>query len=77
MAILDFEAFLRLPNLDRKAIIGMLAGSEVMKLEQTCTTRECRKALLEAYEDTEVFGLKMHCLSWYCGHGNYKNPEEL
>ena len=57
-AILDFEAclFLRLPKLGRKVMIGMLVGSEMVEFEKACTSKECKKALREAYEGTEVFG---------------------
>ena len=59
-AILDFEGnvFLKLPKLGRKVRIGMLAGSEVMDFEKACTNKECKKALLEAYEGTENFGFE-------------------
>ena len=50
--------FLRLPKLGRKVMIGMLAGSEVINFEKACTNKECKKALLEAYEGTEVFGFE-------------------
>ena len=57
-AILDFETclFLRLPKLGRKVMIGMLVGSEMVEFEKACTSKECKKALREAYEGTEVFG---------------------
>ena len=44
-AILDFEAclFLRLPKLGREAMIGMLAGSEVMKFERHAPTESARR----------------------------------
>ena len=77
---MDFEGclFLRLPKLGRKAMLGMLAGSEVADFEKTCTNTECRKALLEAYEGTEIFGFEFpYELSEYRGDGNYENPEEL
>ena len=79
-AILDFEAclFLRLPKLGRKVMIGMLAGSEVMVFEKACTNKECKKALLEAYEGTEVFGFEFpYELPAYCVDGNCVNPEKL
>ena len=79
-AILDFEAclFLRLPKLGRKVMIGMLAGSEVMDFEKACTNKECKKALLEAYEGTEVFGFEFpYELPEHCNNRNYENPEEL
>ena len=79
-AILDFEAclFLRLPKLGRKVMIGMLAGSEVMDFEKACTKEECKKALLEPYEGTEIFGFEFpYELPEYRGDENYGNPEEL
>ena len=39
-------------------MIGMPAGSEVVDFEKACTSKECKKALLEAYEGTEVFGFE-------------------
>ena len=41
-AILDFESclFLRLPKLGRKAMIGMLAGSEVIDFEKARTNTD-------------------------------------
>ena len=44
-AILDFESclFLRLPKLGRKAMIGMLAGSEVMDFERHAPTKCARR----------------------------------
>ena len=77
---MDFEAclFLRLPKLGRKVMIGMLAGSEVMVFEKACTNKECKKALLEAYEGTEVFGFEFpYELPEHCNNRNYENPEEL
>ena len=79
-AILDFEAclFTRLPKLGRKVMIGMLAGSEVMDFEKACTNKECKKALLEAYEGTEVFGFEFpYELPVYRGDGNYEVSDEL
>ena len=42
---MDFEAclFLKLPKLDRKAMIGMLAGSEVMDFERHAPTKCARR----------------------------------
>ena len=42
---MDFEAclFLRLPKLGRKAMIGMLAGSEVMDFERYAPTKCARR----------------------------------
>ena len=79
-AILDFESclFLRLPKLGRKAMIGMLAGSGVMELEKACTNTECKKALLEAYEGTEIFGFEfLYELPKWRVDGNYESPDEL
>ena len=79
-AILGFESclFLRLPKLGRKVMIGMLAGSEVVDFEKACTNKECKKALLEAYEGTEVFGFEFpYELPEYRDDRNYENPEEL
>ena len=44
-AILDFEAclFLRLPKLGREAMIGILAGSEVMDFERHAPTESARR----------------------------------
>jgi hypothetical protein len=78
-AILDFEAclFLRLPKLGRKVMIGMLAGSEVINFKKACTNKECKKALLEAYEGTEVFGFEFpYELPKYHVYRNYENPEQ-
>ena len=74
---MDFEAclFLRLPKLGRKVMIGMLAGSEVMDFKKVCTNKECKKALLEVYEGTEVFGFEFpyEMPEW---RGD-ENPEEV
>ena len=70
--------FLRLPKLGRKAMIGMLAGSEVMEFEKACTNRECKKALVEAYEGTEIFGFEFpYELPERRSDREYENPEEL
>ena len=79
-AILGFESclFLRLPKLGRKAMIGMLADSEVMEFEKACTNKACKKALLEACEGTEIFGFEFpYELPAYRVDGNYVNPEKL
>ena len=79
-AILDFESclFLRLPKLGRKAMIGMLAGSEVVEFEKACTNKACKKALLEAYEGTEIFGFEFpYELPEYRDDRDYENPDEL
>lgn len=79
-AILDFEAclFLRLPKLGRKVMIGMLAGSEVIEFEKACTNKACKKALLEAYEGTEIFGFEFpYELPQYRVGRNDENPEKL
>ena len=79
-AILDFESclFLRLPKLGRKTMIGMLAGSEVVDFEKAYTNTKCKKALLEAYEGTEIFGFEFpYELNPFRGDRNYENPEKL
>ena len=79
-AILDFESclFLRLPKLGRKAMIGMLAGSEVVDFEKAYTNTKCKKALLEAYEGTEIFGFEFpYELPEYRDDRDYENPDEL
>ncbi len=48
--------WLKLPKLGRKAMLGMLEGPDVARLDTTMVTREGRHALLEAYEKKEVFG---------------------
>ena len=78
-AILDFDGclFLRQPKLGCKAMISMLAGSEAMEFEKACTSRECTKALLEAYEGTEVFSFEFsYELPERHGDRNCENPEE-
>ena len=78
-SILDFESclFLRLPELGHKVMIGLLAGSEVMEFEKACTNKECKKALLEAYEGTEVFGFEFpYELPTFRVDRNYENPEQ-
>ena len=77
---MDFESclFLRLPKLGRKTMIGMLAGSEVVDFEKAYTNTKCKKALLEAYEGTEIFGFEFpYELPEHCNNRNYENPEEL
>ena len=77
---MDFESclFLRLPKLGRKTMIGMLAGSEVVDFEKAYTNIKCKKALLEAYEGTEIFGFKFpYELPEYRDDRDYENPDEL
>ena len=70
--------FLRLPKLGRKVMIGTLAGSEAMDFEKACTNKECKKALLEAYEGTEIFGFEFpYELPTFRVDRNYENPDEL
>ena len=57
-AILDFEGnlWLKLPKLGRKAMLGMMEGRDMARLDTAMVQWEGRHALLEAYEKTEVFG---------------------
>ena len=58
-------------------MIGMPAGNEVVDFEKACTNKECKKALLEAYEGTEVFGFEFpYELPKYHVYRNYENPEQ-
>ena len=54
-AILDFEGnlWLKLPKLGRKAMLGMMEGREVARLNIAMVRKGGRHALLEAYEKTE------------------------
>jgi hypothetical protein len=58
--IQDFESnlFLMLPKLGRKSMIGMQAGYDIMQLDTSMCNRNGRKALLEAYKGTEIFGFE-------------------
>ena len=58
--IQDFESnlFLMLPKLGRKSMIAMLAGYDIMQLDNSMCNRNGRKALLEAYKGTEIFGFE-------------------
>ena len=58
-AILDFEGnlWLKLPKLGRKAMLGMMEGREIARLDTAMVQWEGRRALHEAYEKTEVSGL--------------------
>ena len=47
-----------LPKLGRKSMIGMLAGYDIMQLDTSMCNRNGRKALLEAYKGTEIFGFE-------------------
>ena len=57
-AILDFEGnlWLKLPKLGRKAMLGMMEGREIARLDTAMVQKEGRHALHEAYEKMEVFG---------------------
>ena len=78
--IRDFESnlFLMLPKPGRKSMIGMLEGYDIMQLDTSMCNRNGRKALLEAYEGTEIFGFEFpyEPPAWR-DDGNYENPEEL
>ena len=79
-AILDFEGnlWLKLPKLGRKAMLGMMEGREVARLDTAMVQWEGRHALLEAYEKTEVFGTEFtYRLPKYRYDRQYENPEEL
>ena len=47
-----------LPKLGRKSMIGMLAGYDIMQLDTSMCNCNGRKALLEAYKGTEIFGFE-------------------
>ena len=76
--IRDFESnlFLMLPKLGRKSMIGMLAGYDIMQLDNSMCNRNGRKALLEAYKGTEIFCFEFpyEPPAWR-GDRNYENPE--
>ena len=78
-AILDFEGnlWLKLPKLGRKAMLSMMEGREVARLDTAMVQWEGRHALLEAYEKTEVFGIDftIDCQRRY--DGQYESPAEL
>ena len=79
-AILDFEGnlWLKLPKLGRKAMLGMMEGREVARLDTAMVQWEGRHALLEAYEKTEVFGTEFtYQLPEWRDDKQYENPEEL
>ena len=79
-AISDFEGnlWLKLPKLGRKAMLGMMEGREVARLDTAMVQWEGRQALLEAYEKTEVFGTEFtYRLPEYRFDRQYENPEEL
>ena len=79
-AILDFEGnlWLKLPKLGRKAMLGMMEGREVVRLDTAMVQWEGRHALLEAYEKTEVFGTEFtYRLPEWRDDRQYENPEEL
>ena len=52
-AILDFESclFLRLPKLGRKAMIGMLAGSEVIDFEKACGKKRAEVQVIHSSKE--------------------------
>ena len=79
-AILDFEGnlWLKLPKLGRKAMLGMMEGREIARLDTAMVQREGRHALLEAYEKTEVFGTEFtYRLPEHRDDRQYESPEEL
>ena len=79
-AMLDFEGnlWLKLPKLGRKAMLGMMEGREIARLDTAMVQWEGRRALLEAYEKTEVFGTEFtYRLPKYRYDRQYENPEEL
>ena len=79
-AILDLEGnlWLKLPKLGRKAMLGMMEGREVARLDTAMVQWEGRHALLEAYEKTEVFGTEFtYRLPKPRRDEQYENPEEL
>ena len=79
-AILDFEGnlWLKLPKLGRKAMLGMMEGREIARLDTAMVQWEGRHALLEAYEKTEVFGTEFtYRLPERRDDEQYENPEEL
>ena len=55
---MDFEGnlWLKLPKLGRKAMLGMMEGREIARLDTAMVQKEGRHALHEAYEKMEVFG---------------------
>ena len=57
-------------------MIAMLAGYDIMQLDNSMCNRNGRKALLEAYKGTEIFGFEFpyEPPAWR-GDGNYENPE--
>ena len=79
-AIVDFEGnlWLKLPKLGRKAMLGMMEGREVARLDTAMVQWEGRRALLEAYEKMEVFGTEFtYRLPEPRDDRQYENPEEL
>ena len=67
-----------LPKLGRKSMIAMLAGYDIMQLDNSMCNRNGRKALLEAYKGTEVFGFEFpYELPDWRGDGNHEVFEEL
>ena len=77
---MDFEGnlWLKLPKLGRKAMLGMMEGREVARLDTAMVQWEGRRALLEAYEKTEVFGTEFtYRLPERRDDEQYESPEEL
>ena len=59
-------------------MVGLLDGYDLSRLDTAVVHREGRQALLEAYKDTEVFGLEFPDeLPAFREGGNYQNPEGL
>ena len=48
--------FLTLPDSGLKLILSMLHGRDVVRLDTAMSHKECRAALLEAYNGTKVYG---------------------
>ena len=77
---MDFEGnlWLKLPKLGRNAMLGMMEGRDIARLDTAMVQWEGRHALLEAYEKTEVFGTEFtYRLPEWRDDGQYENPEEL
>jgi hypothetical protein len=65
-----------LPKPGRKSMIAMLAGYDIIQLDNSMCNRNGRKALLEAYKGTEIFCFEFpyEPPAWR-GDRNYENPE--
>ena len=77
---LYFDGFewLAQPKMGHKAMLGMLDIQEIVKLDTAMMNQEGRKALIEAYEKTEVFGTEFtYRLPNYRSDRRYENSEEL